>query len=351
MDVLAEAMATAKAVRLRYVRSGTSGYSRVRKNGGFFYLDQHGERITDEDILKRIRGLVLPPAWEQVWISPYANGHLQATGIDAKGRRQYRYHSTWAKVRNETKYDRLLHFGEKLPHLRRHIETALRKRNMDKEKVTAIALSVMQETLMRVGNASYEKLYGSYGLTTLRDQHVKIQGNTTFFRFKGKKGVLQQITLKHAQLTRLLQKVREIPGQELFQYYEGEEHKSLDSGDINEYLKLWTGEDFTCKDFRTWSGTVHALNLLADLTPFSSATECKQNLVNIIDGVAGKLGNTRAVCRKYYIHPRLLEKYEMCELGPYLEEVRTGRHKTTSGNRLHNDEKVLLKFLKADKKQ
>lgn len=349
MDVLAEAMATARAVKLRYVRTGMPGFSRQRSKNGFYYLDQHGEKITDKEVLERIRRLVLPPAWENVWISPYENAHLQATGIDAKGRKQYRYHSTWAKVRNETKYDRLLQFGKKLPQLRRNMEAALRKRNMDKEKVTAIALSVMQETLMRVGNTSYEKLYGSYGLTTLRDQHIKINGNTAFFRFKGKKGVIQQITLRHAQLAKLLQKVREIPGQELFQYYEGDEHKSLDSGDINEYLKLWTGEDFTCKDFRTWSGSVNALNLLADLAPFSSATECKQNLVNIIDSVAGKLGNTRAVCRKYYIHPRLLETYEKCELEPYLSELRAGRNKTAKSG-LHNDEKVLLKFLEAGKK-
>lgn len=349
MDLVAEAMATAKAVKLRYVKSGTPGYSRERAKDGFYYQDQHGKLIEDEEVLKRIKGLVLPPAWEKVWISPYANGHLQATGIDAMGRRQYRYHSTWAKVRNENKYDRLIHFGEKLPQLRKHIQAALRKKSLDKEKVSAIALSVMQETLIRVGNAAYEKLYGSYGLTTLRDQHVKISGNTAFFRFKGKKGVIHKITLKHAQLARLLQKVRDIPGQELFQYYEGEEHKSLDSGDINEYLKSCTGEDFTCKDFRTWAGTVNALNLLADLTPFETVQQCRQNIVSIIDSVAGKLGNTRAVCKKYYVHPRLLEIYEQCKLEPYLQQVRVSRHKAEKGG-LHNDEKVLLKFMKAQQK-
>lgn len=347
--MIAEAMATAKAVKLRYVKSGTAGYSRVKKRDKFFYLDQHGERITDEDTLKRIRGLVLPPAWEQVWICPYANGHLQATGIDTKGRRQYRYHNTWAKVRNETKHDRLLHFGEKLPQLRERIAASLRKKNLDREKVAAIALSVMQETLIRVGNATYEKLYGSYGLTTLRDKHVKIDGNTAFFKFKGKKGVMHQVTLKHAQLARLLQKVREIPGQEVFQYYEGENHKCLDSGDINEYLKECTGEDFTCKDIRTWSGTVNALNLMADLAPFGSAAECKRNIVGIIDSVAGKLGNTRTVCKKYYIHPKLFDAYEQGLLDVYLEDLRTGRTKDKNGE-LHNDEKVLLKFMEDQKK-
>jgi DNA topoisomerase-1 len=350
MDMIAEAMAVAKAVKLRYVKSGTPGYSRVKKRGNFAYLDQKGEKIADDEILKRIRGLVLPPAWEQVWISPYANGHLQATGVDTKGRRQYRYHSTWARVRNETKYDRLLHFGEKLPQLREHIAAALRKKSLDKEKVAAIALSVMQETLIRVGNAEYEKLYGSYGLTTLRDQHVKIDGNTAFFKFKGKKGVMHQITLKHAQLARLLKKVQDIPGHEVFQYYdENGEHKCLDSGDINDYLRECTGEEFTCKDIRTWSGTVNALNLLADLTPFNTASQCKQNLVAIIDNVAGKLGNTRTVCKKYYIHPRLLDAYEQGSLEPYLEELRAGRNKDKSGE-LHNDEKVLLQFMQDQKK-
>jgi DNA topoisomerase I len=349
MDLVEEAMATAKAVKLRYVKSGTSGYTRERTKDGFYYLDQHGKLIEDEDTLKRIKSLVLPPAWEEVWISPYANGHLQATGVDTKGRRQYRYHSTWARVRNENKFDRLIHFGEKLPQLRNCIQQALRKKTLDKEKVSAIALSVMQETLIRVGNAAYEKLYGSYGLTTLHNQHVKITGNTAFFQFKGKKGVMHKIALKRAALVKMLQKVREIPGQELFQYYEGEEHKSLDSGDINEYLKNCTGEDFTCKDFRTWAGTVHALDMLADLTPFETAAQCKQNIVQIIDSVACKLGNTRAVCKKYYVHPRLLEAYELCELEPYLHQVKAGRGKEEKSG-LHQDEKVLLKFMRAQQK-
>lgn len=348
-DMLADAIATARAVKLRYVKSGIPGYSRHKMKGGFYYRDQHGNRIKDEEILLRIKGLVLPPAWEQVWISPYENGHLQATGIDALGRRQYRYHATWAKVRNENKYYRLVHFGEKLPQLRERIAASLRKRSLDKEKVTAIALSVMQETQIRVGNTAYEKLYGSYGLTTLRDQHVKINGNSAFFRFKGKKGVMQKVTLQHTQLAKLLHKVRDIPGQELFQYYENEEIKSLDSGDINEYMQESTGDDFTCKDFRTWAGTLNAMNLLADLLPFNTATECKQNLVTIIDNVAVKLGNTRAVCRKYYIHPRLLESYEKDELAPFLQELRAKRNKASSGG-LQNDEKVLLKFMKAQVK-
>ncbi|ASZ10592.1 DNA topoisomerase IB [Chitinophaga pendula] len=344
--IITDPVAAARAIKLRYVKAGTTGYSRQRHGKEFHYLDQHGERIRDTETLLRIRGLVLPPAWEQVWICPYANGHLQATGIDALGRKQYRYHATWAKVRNETKYDRLLQFGEKLPQIRRRIQVSLRKRTLDKEKVLAIALSVMQETLIRVGNSAYEKLYGSHGLTTLRNQHVKINGNTAFFQFKGKKGVMHKIALKHASLARLLQKMKDIPGQELFQYYdESGEHKGLDSGDINEYLKECAEEDFTCKDFRTWSGTVNALNLMADLMPFESQAECKRNIVSIIDGVAGKLGNTRAVCKKYYVHPQLLLAYENCQLDTYLQQIRDSRSRPAKGG-LHNDEKVLLQFLK-----
>jgi DNA topoisomerase-1 len=341
-----EALLTAKAARLRYVTTDMPGITRIKNGNGIYYLDPKGEKITDEAVLERIRKLVLPPAWEQVWICPYANGHLQAFGIDTKGRRQYRYHNTWQEVRNETKYDRLQHFGEKLPQIRRRIKAGLRKRGMNKEKVLCIALSVLQETWIRVGNAAYEKLYGSYGLTTLRNQHVKINGSTLFFHFKGKKGVEQKITIRHSSLAKLLKKVKEIPGQELFQYYdENGEHKGLDSGDINEFLKDCTGEDFTCKDFRTWAGSVHALNMLADMEPFETATACKRNIVTVIDGVACKLGNTRAVCKKYYVHPRLLVAYEEGKLERFMQQVRDSRNKPDNGA-LHNDEKILLKFLK-----
>lgn len=344
--VLQDPIALAHAAKLRYVNANKPGFTRVKEKGDMHYQDQHGEEITDEEVLHRIRGLVLPPAWEQVWICPYANGHLQATGIDAAGRKQYRYHTRWAQVRNETKYHRLLHFGEVLPQLRKQLKYDLRHRKLDKEKVIAIALSVMEETLIRVGNSAYEKLYGSHGLTTLHNKHVTIQGSKTFFHFKGKKGVEHKIELKHSALTKLLQKVREIPGQDLFQYYcEDGEHRGLDSGEVNDYLHRHTGEDFTAKDFRTWAGTVHAMNLLADLEPFQSMAECKRNVVGIIDGVAVKLGNTRAVSKKYYIHPQVLSSYEDGSLSPYLELLRLQREKPVKGE-LHNDEKVLMLFLK-----
>lgn len=339
--------AIARIVKLRYVKASMPGYSRIKKGKYFHYVDQQGEKIIDKDILERINKLVLPPAWEKVWICPVENGHLQATGIDAMGRKQYRYHTLWNQIRNETKYSRLLHFGEKLPRIRKAIKAGLTRRNLDKEKVMAIALSVMEETLIRVGNAAYEKLYGSHGLTTLRNKHVKINGSKAFFQFKGKKGVAHKIHLQHPALTKLIQKVKDIPGQELFQYYdESGEHKPLDSGDINEYVKICAQDDYTCKDFRTWAGTVNALNLLADLTPFESVTECRRNIVDIIDGVAGKLGNTRAVCKKYYIHPRLLLSYETGELEPFLEQVKVQRNKPIKGG-LSGEEQVLMSFLKS----
>ncbi len=343
---MTDPVAIARSMKLRYVKAGTPGYARLRQGNDFIYHDMQGNLIHDENTLDRIRKLVLPPAWENVWIAPWPNAHLQATGTDAKGRKQYRYHSTWAKVRNETKYYRLLLFGRQLPAIRRQILADLRRKILNREKVIAIALSVMEETQIRVGNTAYEKLYGSHGLTTLRNKHVVINGSTTFFQFKGKKGVLHKIALKHSSLSRLLKKVSEIPGHELFQYYdENGGHRVLDSGEINDYLKQFMQEEFTCKDFRTWAGTVQAFNMLADLPPFQSAAECKRNIVAVIDGVAGKLGNTRAVCKKYYIHPQLLDSYENGTLAPWLQKIRLKREQPAMGG-LHADEKVLLAFLK-----
>lgn len=334
--VTEESAAMAEAVKLRYVSPAMPGYTRLKNGHGLYYVDAAGKKIEDEQVLERIRGLVLPPAWKDVWICPYANGHLQATGTDALGRRQYRYHTRWATARNETKYSRLLQFGKMLPRIRRQINKDLRGRSLNKPRVTAIALRVMEETLMRIGNAEYEKKYQSHGLTTLHNNHVKINGNEAFFRFKGKKGVEHKIVLRHASLARLLKKVKDIPGQELFQYYEDGEIKSLDSGEVNDYLKACTNEAFTCKDFRTWAGTVQALRLFGACGNFETQAECKKNIVEVIDEVAKKLGNTRAVCKKYYIHPRLFSLYEEGSL-----------EKFTAGA---NAEKALMKILASRKK-
>jgi DNA topoisomerase-1 len=334
----------ARSVQLRYVRSDQKGFSRKAKGKKFIYLDTEGREIKDPDVIGHIQGLVLPPAWTNVWICPYPNGHLQATGIDARGRKQYRYHNRWSQVRNQDKFGRLYAFGKKLPLLRQRISRDIRRRTLIREKVSAIALGIMNETFIRAGNTAYEKEYGSFGLTTLKNRHVAINGSSAFFKFKGKKGVQQQIMLKHAALTRLLGQVKELPGQELFQYYdeEGMIHK-LDSGDINAYLKANMQEDFSCKDFRTWAGSVLALRLLAQVPPAASEAERKRNIVAVVDAVAAKLGNTRAICRKYYIHPALLLAYETGNLESTLEKLK----KQPAGTNLNQQtEKVLLSFLK-----
>ncbi len=334
----------ARSIQLRYVRSDQKGFSRKTRGKKFIYFDTNGQEIKDPDIIQHIAGLVLPPAWTDVWICPFPNGHLQATGMDARGRKQYRYHTKWSHVRNEDKFSRLYTFGKKLPLLRKRISRDIRRKSLTREKVSAIALSVMNETFIRAGNTAYEKEYGSYGLTTLKNRHVAINGSSAFFRFKGKKGVLQQITLKHTALTRLLGRVKELPGQELFQYYdeEGTIHK-LDSGDINTYLKVNMQEEFSCKDFRTWAGSVLTLRLMAQLPIPASDADCKRNIIAVVDAVAAKLGNTRAICRKYYIHPALLRTYEAGSLQDTLEKLR--KHNASPDLNLLS-EKVLLSFLK-----
>jgi DNA topoisomerase-1 len=336
--------ALARAMHLRYVRSDSKGYSRKRKGKQFSYLDTNSQTITDADTLTRIHALVLPPAWEDVWICPYPNGHLQATGIDTKGRKQYRYHSKWSRQRNDNKFDKIFSFGKSLPKLRRQIDKDIRKKSLLKEKVSAIALSVMNETFIRAGNTAYEKEYGSFGLTTLKNRHVHIEGSKALFTFRGKKGVKQEIALKHASLTRLLKNVKELPGQELFQYYDdaGMLHK-LESGDINNYIKAYMQEDFSCKDFRTWAGCVTALKLMALANDFDCNTDCKKNVIAIVDGVAAQLGNTRTVCKKYYIHPTLLQSYEQKKLDAIIDKL-----KKETGSKTFNQqaEKALLAFLK-----
>lgn len=342
-DTQITAREMARSMQLRYVLAGSKGYKRIKKGNKFIYLDTEGREIRSPEILSHIAGLVLPPAWTDVWICPYPNGHLQATGYDVAGRKQYRYHSRWSKLRNENKFDRIYAFGKKLPGLRRQILKDIRRKTLQREKVSAIALNVMNETFIRAGNTAYEKEYGSYGLTTLKNKHVDIKSTGAFFKFKGKKGVPQQIRLKNASLARLLKNVKELPGQELFQYYdESGEIRKLDSGDINNYLKENMGEAFTCKDFRTWAGCMVALQLMAENGADAAAD--KKTAVAIIDGVAEKLGNTRAICRKYYIHPILLTAYEQGILNPLLATLRNYKD-----HHDHNQkaERALLRFLKA----
>jgi DNA topoisomerase-1 len=337
--------------KLIYISGDTPGISRRVKGEGFIYLDRKEHPVTDEKILARIKKLAIPPAWENVWIADRANAHLQATGIDKAGRKQYRYHPDWCRSRNENKYYRMLEFGKQLPLFRKNIAKDLRRKELDERKVLAISVNMMQKTLIRVGNETYKQLYGSYGLTTLRDKHVKIEGNKLNLSFRGKKGVYHEISLNDKTLAQLVKKCRDIPGQELFQYYTDKgDRKSIDSGKINHYIKEITCCDFTAKDFRTWSGTLETLKQIAAYDYPENLTLRKKVIVSVLDTVAARLGNTRAICKKSYVFPDLLEAYENGEIIPYLKKISADKHPIGEEG-LNHDEKVLLAFLKAQRKK
>lgn len=336
---------SAKKVKLRYVSDCIPGICRIKKGSGFSYVFE-GVRVKDEEILTRIRKLVIPPAWRRVWICPFDNGHIQATGYDVRNRKQYRYHSLWSVVRSETKFHRLAEFGKVLPDLRLQVEKDLQIRELNQQKVIATIISLMERTCIRIGNEDYNKLYGSHGITTLKDNHVRIQGSEIKFSFIGKKGVAHTVSLRNARLARMVKQCRDIPGKELFQYYdeEGRRH-SVDSGMVNDYIKTATAGDFTAKDFRTWAGSLGLLQSLRAIGNSITVTDCKRNIVRALDEVSAKLGNTRTVCRKYYVHPGLIALYEKNDLDKYLKELdRIEEPDEKSG--LTSDEKILLKILK-----
>jgi len=334
----------AKAAKLVYVSDSKPGIERRKKGKGFVYIYDH-KPLRAKAELARIKKLAIPPAWTNVWICPNENGHIQATGFDARRRKQYRYHALWQDLRNETKYHHLYEFGKVLPSARKKVEEDISRKTLCEEKVLATLVSLMERTFIRIGSSGYEKLYGSFGLTTLKDKHVTLNGGTLSFSFKGKKGIVHNITLKNKRLARIVQQCRDIPGKELFQYLDedGQRH-SIDSGSVNNYIKEITGSDFTAKDFRTWAGSLHILTAFKSIGEAGSATECKRNIVAALDEVSRKLGNTRSVCKKYYVHPGLLRLYEENNLVKHLAEldaVEEPDDKTgyTSG------EKVLMKIL------
>lgn len=330
---------------LVYVTDSMPGIYRKGKPGNFHYEDKDGRKITDETVLDRIKALVLPPAWTQVWIAAKKNAYLQATGLDAAKRKQYRYHPKWTSRRSDHKYFRLLEFGKALPQARKRITKDLKRREYDEQKVLAICVQVMQKTLIRVGNEAYAQLYGSYGLSTLRTKHAKVDGNILKLKFIGKKGVKQEVALNDRNLAKMVQKCMEIPGQDLFQYYtDGKEHRGVDSGKINNYIREITGSDFTAKDFRTWGGTLEALRQLAVCSDTAEDKPKKKIIVEVLDCVAGKLGNTRAVCKSSYVYPVLLEAFENDQLTKYLKKINKEKPDTIAA--IENDEKILMKFLK-----
>lgn len=305
-----EAPIAAKQVGLRYVGDSMPGIQREAVAGGFRYVGPDGKRIDDEEELARIRSLAIPPAWTDVWICPWQNGHIQATGRDARGRKQYRYHARWRSVRDEAKYERMLNFGKALPAIRARVDAALKLPGLPREKALATVVYLLQATMMRIGNEEYARQNKSFGLTTLRDRHVRIDGSEVEFRFRGKSGVMHAIRVDDPRLARIIRRMRDLPGQELFQYVDDDgEQRSVDSSDVNAYLREITGEDYTAKDFRTWSGTLLAALALQEYEKFDSEAQAKRNVVQAIESVSERLGNTPSICRKCYVHPAVIESY------------------------------------------
>ncbi|MBA3972094.1 MAG: DNA topoisomerase IB, partial [Bacteroidetes bacterium] len=302
---------------------------------------------TNPILLDRIKKLVIPPAWEQVWICIDENGHLQATGLDIKKRKQYKYHPLWNRLRNQTKFYRLNAFGKAIPRVRQFLHKHLSLPGLPLEKVLAAVVCIMEKTSIRIGSNMYEKLYGSFGITTLKDKHVNISKSSMQFTFKGKKGVMQLLKIQSSRLSRIVKKCRDIPGKELFQFYDDRgHHRSIDSGMVNNYIKQISGADFTAKDFRTWSGTVQALIAFKEMEDSRTAAQTKRNIVAMLDRVAQHLGNTRTVCKKYYVHPVIISLYEKNTLRKFLSSV----HKALKYDHfdLEFEEKILMKILNTE---
>ncbi len=295
---------------LRYSTDAKPGILRHRRGKHFEYARLDGNRLKDARMLERIKRLAIPPAWTDVWISPHENGHLQATGRDARGRKQYRYHADWRRQRDESKFDHMLAFARALPRIRRRVKRDLARRGMPREKVLATIVRLLETTLIRVGNDEYARENQSYGLTTIRNQHARVAGSRIRFRFRGKSARRHEICLRDPQLAHIVRRCQEMPGQELFAYEsDNGEHRDIGSQDVNEYLRGITGNDFTAKDFRTWAGTVLAATALKQFETVTHKARAKRNIMAAIEAVAKMLGNTAAVCRKCYVHPEILDSY------------------------------------------
>ena len=339
--------AAASAANLIYVSDKDQGIERVKKGKGFSYYYKDNPIDSEKD-LERIKKLVIPPAWTKVWICKSPNGHIQVTGLDAAKRKQYKYHPRWTILQHETKFHRLYEFGKVLPILRKQIQKDLAQQGFPESKVLAMVLSLMERTYIRVGNDGYEKLYGSYGLTTLKNKHVDIRGDKITFSFKGKKGVYHRITLKSKKFARIIKQCKAIPGSELFQYYDdsGEPHK-VDSGQVNQYIKDCLELDFTTKDFRTWAGSLIMLQLLKCAPPCTTEAEHQKCVIDALKEVSEKLGNTVAVCRKYYVHPELINLFKDGGLLKFLEEADDTAQKSVYST----EEQILMNILKSLQKE
>ena len=330
----------AEEAGLRYVSDERPGYTREKKGDAFEYFDAEGKPIRDEQRLLRIKRLAIPPAWTEVWISPSANGHIQATGRDARRRKQYLYHERWREVRDETKYDRMFGFAEHLPKIRSRIRKDLRLRGLPREKVLATIVRLLERTFIRVGNPEYARANKSFGLTTMQGRHVEVKGSKLRFRFRGKSGRVHDVDLNDRRVAKTIRKLQDLPGQELFQYVDDDgEIRDITSQDVNAYLREITGEDFTAKDFRTWAGTVLAGIALNAVGGFTTKKQAKKNIRDAISAVAEVLGNTAAICRKCYIHPTLVEAYLKGNSIPGLNGAQANLD-------LRTGERAVLKFLR-----
>jgi DNA topoisomerase I len=309
-QAIVDAKDGAESVGLRYVSDDRAGIRRQRSGTGFFYMRPDGTRITDRQVIKRIRALAIPPAWTEVWICPFADGHIQATGRDAKQRKQYKYHPSFRELRESAKYEHMVEFADALPAIRAKVRAHMMLPGLPREKVMATIVHLLETTLIRVGNDDYAKQNKSYGLTTLKNRHVTVSGAEIRFRFTGKSGKQWSLQVKDRRIAKIIKACQELPGQELLQYLDADgTPQDVTSSDVNAYLKEITGQDITAKDFRTWAGTLLAALALKEFKSFDSAAEAKRNLRAAIERVAARLGNTPTICRKCYVHPEILTSY------------------------------------------
>jgi DNA topoisomerase-1 len=300
----------AESAGLRYVSDSRPGLTRRKSGGGFSYLKPDGTVVAEPDALRRIRSLAIPPAWTDVWISSTANGHIQATGRDAKGRKQYLYHPRFREIRESTKYEHVVAFADSLSDIRKSVQKHMGRRGLPREKVLATVVHLLETTLIRVGNDDYARQNNSFGLTTLKNRHAAVDGSEVRFRFTGKSGKKWSLRVMDRRVAKIIKACQELPGQELLQYVDEEGNpQDVTSSDVNAYLREITGKDITAKDFRTWAGTVLAAMALAEMKSFDSAAQAKRNLRTAIERVAGRLGNTPTICRKCYVHPEVLSAY------------------------------------------
>jgi DNA topoisomerase I len=345
LEVVLDPIAAAKLAKLRHVSDQMPGITRHKGRDGFDYRFPDGKPVHDIDTLKRVHSLVIPPAWTAVWICPYTNGHIQAIGRDKRGRKQYRYHPRWREVRDESKYGKMLIFSRVLPVIRERVEADLRRPGLSRERVLAAVVRLMEVTLFRIGNTEYARANKSYGLTTLRDRHVEIDGGRIHLSFRGKHGIVQQTDINDRRLARIIKDCRDLPGYELFQYLDKEGNReTIDSADVNDYLREISGEEITAKDFRTWAGTNLAALALQEFELFDTESKKKRAVVRAVEKVAKHLGNTPAICRRCYIHPAIFDGYLDGTLLSTLKE-QTRKYLTENVAGMSAEEAAVAAFL------